>query len=70
MGKILEIFVTGFYLFGCAIIGLVLLYLVFRLISYAAAKSWIQVTTNQQIKQNGGVDNGKEKEEERFTGPE
>jgi len=62
MTKIIEILIEGFYFFGCTIIGLVLLYLIFRLISYAAAKSWIQVTKDQQIKQNGGENHGEEEE--------
>lgn len=70
MIKIIEMLITMFYIFCGVVVGSVLLYLISRLISYAAAKSWIQVTTNQQTKQNGGVNNGKEEKEEKFIGPE
>lgn len=69
MEKILEAITMGFFFTCLIVVGLVLLYLVFRLMSYAVAKSWVQVTTNH-LKQNGGVNNGKEEEEEKLISPE
>jgi len=64
MSIILEILIKIFCVFGIVTIGLVLLYLIFRLITLAIAKSWIEGTIDQQTKQNGGKNHGEEKEEE------
>lgn len=61
MNTIISLIVKTAFIIGISLISLVLLYIIFRLISFAIAKSWMQV--GEQYDKKGGVKDGKEKEE-------